>query len=802
MDTGIIDDLAHDLVKIARIGCLLLLALAILMTLGNCAVQWYRWKMLQRRVEAVRQGWGGDSTTMPTPAMTTAGAPTLELSDRNLMSLFASMEHPIATTVALYLTRIFRLSPQKQNNIRFFFNYVFHKPAMACFLIGFFGILSIELQLAAIAPLQHHYSNQVNAQINVYSQNIAEGINSNMLAQSNSYAVAINTQIDTVQNSVNDGVFGWVNGTIIPLNNTVEAFYTDIQNAVQTIFGGTVLDSPMQEFIKCFIGSKVNALENAFTFVQENFQVNIRQVDPDVLLLSNSTVQEAVNPIADAAVGGNNGNQDGGGLVQKIITRYVASLHKERLMFLIFLALWLLVVLMALFIIFWNSYGKAGVYRWKKSQYERRRRQDLVGEGVISPWIDGASSSGHGHEKVAEGSTSSHAPLAAASQPHYTKRKTSRPITTYSNVKSSRMSAPPPDRSVINLDDPQGVEPTTVASFSNVVQQSPPKKQTRHSRKLTADGRRPVRETLVPDAQSSPEGRSKGDSPSDNIGHLASTGITDAGLLPRLGALFGRKIGDEDEDLESPRPQYTRSASYESFGRNSTQFEGPVGRTQPIRDRHMLAPQPHRVQVSPGDKRKSIAANNQLPPPSSVPTKPYSPPKADLPPSQSEASVYSTRPSDQMLKNAGASSTSVPIHHAFQTGPSSQPRVPPPSAFSVSRVAPPVHPSGYHSRQLSDPASLHRARKSSLVDPSLVNFSAGDNAGRNSRHVPQLARIPATPDSYAPSSRAGRVSGNPFSTPFDDYYRMSGHGRSRSCASEIPPLTPNNPFENPFATAL
>ncbi|KAG9016967.1 plasma membrane fusion protein prm1 [Tulasnella sp. JGI-2019a] len=782
MDTGVIDDLAHDLIKIARIGCLLLLALAGLMTLGNCALQWYRWKMLKLRMSFIRQGWGGDSTISPSQPTTAGGSPTLDLGDRNLMSVFTSVEHPIATTFAAAIAGTFRLSAQKQNNIRFFFNYVCHKPAIACFLIGFFGILSVELQLAAIAPLQRHYSGVVNAQINDYSLSIAKGINDNMLAQSNEYAVNINTQIATLQNTVNEGVFGWVNGTITPLNNTLEAFYTDIQSAVEKVFGGTVLDAPMQEFVKCFIGGKVNALESAFTFVQENFQVDIRQVDPGVLLLSNATVQEAVNPIADAAVGGGANGDGSGGLIQKMVNRYVASLKKERVMFLIFLGLWFFVVLMALAIIFWNSYGRGWVYAWGKARYDRRRRQDAVGDGVITPWTTRAATP---QEKLGgdDFAPQSNVEPATPQETQQVERKPSRPIVTYGNVKPSskkisETTAPSTTRNVIKLDS----DSTRASPVADLL--AGQKQQARHSRKLTADNRRPIWETLMPDnipAANSPR-RGSRDSVSDKVAHLASTGIIayDSGLLPRLGTLFGRRIGDDDEEqLISPRRDPARSASYESFGRNSSQFEVMSRSAKVVSGASTpgfqhIAPQPRHVQMNMGDKRKSMAANSQLPPPPSRR-------KAGMP-------VISASALD-MNKSVFSSSSTVPIHHAFLTSSAA------PAPGATQTLKPSL--SNRHTRQMSDTAlTAQHARQSSSIDPSLVNFT-----GPVSRKVPvpQLSMIPATPsDSASP-----RRSANPFATPFDDYYSTAGggHKRSQSHTSSqfLPPLTPNNPFDNPFA---
>src|SRR5260221_6161799 len=118
-------------------------------------------------------------------------------------------------------------------------------------------------------------------------------------------------------------------------------------------------------------------------------------VPNDLLMLSNSTVDEVTHPISDAAVGGNtpsnsnstsspDGNEQG--LVGKFISRYVASLKKERLLFSIFLILWLIVALIALLIIAWHSYGVEWVKERKKRKFQREK------EGHITPWYHRAAS--------------------------------------------------------------------------------------------------------------------------------------------------------------------------------------------------------------------------------------------------------------------------------------------------------------------------------------------------------------------------------------------------------------------------
>ncbi|KAJ6521935.1 hypothetical protein DFH09DRAFT_1286992 [Mycena vulgaris] len=369
LDTSVIDDLGHDLVRLAKIGTLIIILLIIILIGLNCLLEWYKWRCQRRHLEYTRQAW----TTDPTLYHQTSGGgtPNVTLTDHNMLMLQANGAHPLLTRIANSLSAKLRLSPSKHINLQWFLHYIFHPPALACFLIGFFGLLSVELQLLAMRPLVDKYSAQAATTAADFSNTIATSINGSMYNQSAVYASSVNAHVDSIQSTINDGLFGWVNSTTTTLNSTIEAFYEDIQNAVDLVFKNTILDQPIQEFIRCIIGSKVDAIENALTFLHDNLHIDMPRVNDTILVLSPASVDEATRPIAAAAVGENG---DGGGLVGKLVNTYAASLRKERLMFAIFMGLWGVVVLMGLSVILWHSYGRAFVEKRRRRKWETEQR--------------------------------------------------------------------------------------------------------------------------------------------------------------------------------------------------------------------------------------------------------------------------------------------------------------------------------------------------------------------------------------------------------------------------------------------
>ncbi|GJJ06455.1 hypothetical protein Clacol_000647 [Clathrus columnatus] len=374
LNTGVIDDLGQELIKVAKIGVILLIVLALLLVAGNCLLEWYKWRSLHRHLERTRRAWTSDPTVYHLNV--NSSTPVLQMTDHNLLCLHATSMHPLLARIANRLATIFRLSPTQYTHLQFFFHYVFHPPALACFLIGFFGLLSVELQLLALGPVQAKFSDQVASTVADFSSAIAASMNASMKNQSTAYANEINGHILTVQSSINDGLFGWVNTTTTTLNTTIVTFYSDIQSAVTTVFGGTILDQPMQAFVRCLLGTKVTAIEDALTFLHNNLQVNFPVVNQSILVLSPEEVNEAAQPISEAAVGGGSGNSEG--LVGRLVDTYVSSLRKERVMFAIFLGLWLFVVSIALLIIFWHSYGKNWMDSRKRMRWETEQRSRVI----------------------------------------------------------------------------------------------------------------------------------------------------------------------------------------------------------------------------------------------------------------------------------------------------------------------------------------------------------------------------------------------------------------------------------------
>ena len=369
MDLTVIDDLSRDIAGLARIGLFILIGVILVLIIAYAAIQWYTQRSLLMKLRRARDQWFTGYNVGQSEKSIQRWEPT----DENLLIMHAYIEHPLWSRFIYALSGRFNWSRETTNALGWFGAYVFHQAAMVCLMVGVLGLFAVQLQLLAARPLQAHYSAQVTTVINDLSNTIASNVNATMASHSKRYADDVNTRIDAAQSTINDDLFGWVNGTTTQLNATLAAFYEDVQEAVDKVFGNTPLSAPAQDFLRCILGNKITTIEKALTFLHDNLIIDIPRVRDDVLMLSRGSVDEVVRPISAAAVGsgGNNGDE---GVISKLVNAYIHALEKERIKFVIFLLLWLAVVVVACAVVAWHLWGQQIWWMARRKRWEKQSR--------------------------------------------------------------------------------------------------------------------------------------------------------------------------------------------------------------------------------------------------------------------------------------------------------------------------------------------------------------------------------------------------------------------------------------------
>ncbi|KAK2464312.1 hypothetical protein APHAL10511_003769 [Amanita phalloides] len=805
LDLSVVDDLGAELVKMAKIGVAILVLAAIFLTALNCLLIWYRWLRLKRHLEYTRQAWMTDPTLNHT--RTALAVPEITLSDHNLMMLLADMHHPLITRIINNLSTKFRLTPSQHTKIRWFFHYIFHPPALACFLIGFFGLLCIEIQLLALGPLDAYFSNRVSSATTDFSHTIATAINASMYNQSATYANDVNSRVDVIQTTINDGLFSWVNGTTTTLNNTVNAFYSDIQDVVTTLFNGTFFEDPAQDFIKCFIGSKVDAIEKALTFLHNNLYVAMPQVNESVLVLSPNSVSEVTQPIARAAVGsGNNGTNSG--IVGKLISKYEASLRKERFMFAIFMGIWAFVVFLAICILLWNTYGPRWLEERRRRKWQREQRSGV--DRLVIPFKLRATDEKKLHNNPSK--------LIVSPVLFFPPRETSPRTFAVSSANRNRSPSPSPPSPVKH-----SFEPTHPRSRSDeTLVMGPNAANEDAGRLLTAEKSNTESLSSKTIDRLRTIGRKKGPGKGDaqqaeKVNHTEDGDDVERGGRTAWLGRMASKLGKNASASE------TISQSALKEGQTSSAHVAPASKAGGLKSRWSNETMTPDIKASPW---KFGSTNRRAAPP--VPTTythPLRPVQDPLPPRYTayvpSEPTYGERPRSSI--SAQPTIAPVPLHHGFvnATRPFSQspgsagsgitPFPPPPSRYNGNGITKPslkLFTSGLSTRNAPNATSSpSSAIPDSGVLPSIrplrissvVPYPPAHNQKQGQDHVHTHQSNSSLITSLLTTTHARHLSRttNPFISPFDDEHRVKIQTENPARSSVM-----TNPFSSPAGVAL
>lgn len=119
--------------------------------------------------------------------------------------------------------------------------------------------------------------------------------------------------------------------------------------ALNITFGGTILEAVVNTFMYCILGSKIDNMQTALTWIHDNANVKLPLLSLDALALSNSTSQELATPLAAAAAGtGTSGDE---GVIGKIFDAYAKELRDQRVIAFAFCGLYVIIVLVGAIVV-------------------------------------------------------------------------------------------------------------------------------------------------------------------------------------------------------------------------------------------------------------------------------------------------------------------------------------------------------------------------------------------------------------------------------------------------------------------
>ncbi|KAJ2847065.1 plasma membrane fusion protein prm1, partial [Coemansia erecta] len=185
---------------------------------------------------------------------------------------------------------------------RWWFDYVLYPPAVACFIAGVIGIIVVLAQVNAINGLRKEFTPILGRELDEFQQKfIGDQLYGSIRNDSVALANDINSGINSKELELNHTLFGPIGDGTKSLNDTLNGFIDTYIKGIRSVFGGTVLDYPVEGFVNCTLTKYINTLQKVLTFINEYLGgIDLPRIDEDVLYSPALKLLRPVNKTVDA----------------------------------------------------------------------------------------------------------------------------------------------------------------------------------------------------------------------------------------------------------------------------------------------------------------------------------------------------------------------------------------------------------------------------------------------------------------------------------------------------------------------
>jgi hypothetical protein len=259
------------------------------------------------------------------------------------MDVIYIASRPYTTTAGIKAASKFK-STKRQILVRWFVAYGTSVPALFVLALGIAGLFSCLCQYILLKSIEKEVP-ALSSEVSAFADKVVSALNN----ASEAWAVSANGVISSTNDKVNADVFGWaVNGTTA-INNTINGFMSQINDALNTIFGNTILYQPVTQTLNCLVGLKVASIEKGLTWVHDNAHVTFPEFKNDTLSLgaaaSLTNSSSAENFLSSP---GSVSSDDITAAVVKLTDAMTSTIQDEAIIATCLIGIWVLIVLIGL----------------------------------------------------------------------------------------------------------------------------------------------------------------------------------------------------------------------------------------------------------------------------------------------------------------------------------------------------------------------------------------------------------------------------------------------------------------------
>lgn len=232
-------------------------------------------------------------------------------------------------------------STKKRILARWWVAYITSIPALFVLLLGIAGLISCLFQYILLKQVEAK-TPELAAQVGEFTGDVVLALTN----ASEQWAVGANSVVDATNSEINTEIFGWVNTTTTSVNDTLNSFVDGVQDVLNDTFGGTPLETPIRETLRCLIFLKIEGIQRGLTWVKENAKVAFPPFDGEVFSLGAAAeLDDSGESSSFLSSPGSEATDDITGAVLKLIGFLKDAIETEVYISLALIGVWLLICL-------------------------------------------------------------------------------------------------------------------------------------------------------------------------------------------------------------------------------------------------------------------------------------------------------------------------------------------------------------------------------------------------------------------------------------------------------------------------
>ncbi|KAF9968159.1 plasma membrane fusion protein prm1 [Mortierella alpina] len=291
------------------------------------------------------------------------------MAEQDALRMVNTARHPLLSDFLDWFSRrLLRMKEHSAQRFIWFGYYIAHPPAVACLLIGLFGLIFTYSQLVMIDYSRSHARPILATALDDLSDVIQSLVTREIQNASKAFALSTNVALSQLESGLNDNVFGSIVKSAGELGAGLKAVQETMIQGIQAVFGEGAFSLLVLSVLQCLFFKKLAVIESGLVWLQENANIRLPRLSEHVLvpeptelynLITNIMADRMPGPSSSPSLPSDRLSEGAGGYLQRgiriaedsvseVLDLYESEVSKDLPIYYSLVGIWYLLLAMGL----------------------------------------------------------------------------------------------------------------------------------------------------------------------------------------------------------------------------------------------------------------------------------------------------------------------------------------------------------------------------------------------------------------------------------------------------------------------